>query len=131
MSDELINQRPSNEQGSSQNQNQDLSRRDDASQRGLSSYRGGWLSPFDMMRRFSEDVDRMFGSLGFCSLGWPFETGRSLTSGQGTTGISGWSPSIDITTRGDDLLVSADLPGIKPEDVKIEADNNALILSGE
>ena len=30
------------------------------------------------------------------------------------------SPSVNVFTRGDDLVVSADLPGIKPEDVHVD-----------
>jgi HSP20 family protein len=42
-----------------------------------------------------------------------------------------WTPSVDVNPRGDDLVVSADLPGVKPENVQIECDNNRLIIRGE
>jgi HSP20 family protein len=42
-----------------------------------------------------------------------------------------WTPSVDVTTRGDDLVIEADLPGINPDDVEIEAEGNRLIIRGE
>lgn len=42
-----------------------------------------------------------------------------------------FSPRCDINETGDHFLVSADLPGMKREDIKIEATNNMLTISGE
>src|ERR1043165_3878217 len=124
MSDRMTGQRPSNE--NLNNENRSLAKRDE-SQYGMSRY--GMSSPFELMRRFSEDVDRMFNSLGFGSFsnfGWPFEQ-RQMTPWSGTTGSTGWMPSVDVITKDDDLVVTADLPGVKPEDVHIEADDNNLV----
>jgi HSP20 family protein len=38
---------------------------------------------------------------------------------------------VEVTTRGDDLVLNADLPGVKPEDVRVETDGNNLIIGGE
>ena len=46
-------------------------------------------------------------------------------------GTTTWAPSVDVLTRGDDLVVRADLPGIKPEDVQVETEGNNLIIRGE
>ena len=100
-------------------------------QQGLSrSGYGSTFSPFELMRRFTEDVDRMFGSFGFGNFGWPFETSIQ-PSLQGGTTTGTWYPSVDVVTKGDDLQVLAELPGIKPEDVQVEADENGLIINGE
>jgi HSP20 family protein len=122
------------------NANQDLARRDES--RGLARQGygyGGGSSPFELMRRFSEDVDRLFGSFGFGNLGWPFESadegpfGSSRTLANRGTGAANrsWAPAVDMYTRGDDMVIAADLPGLKPEDVTIEAEGNNLILRGE
>ena len=47
----------------------------------------GWPTPSDWMRRFSEDVDRWFGTWGPREM-WPF-SGRSLT----------WMPDVDVIER--------------------------------
>ncbi len=98
----------------------------------------GWTtSPWDLMKRFSDDVDRIFSSLGFGGRrrgpNWTRPTGsgtQDRTSSRTATG-SAWSPSVDISTRGDDLMVCIDLPGLKPEDVEIETADNQLIVRGE
>ena len=43
----------------------------------------------------------------------------------------GWIPSVDVVRKEDRLVLRADLPGIKPEDVKIEVEDDVLTVSGE
>jgi HSP20 family protein len=42
-----------------------------------------------------------------------------------------WMPAIDVERSNGDLMVRADIPGIKPEEVKIEIADNVLTVSGE
>jgi HSP20 family protein len=42
-----------------------------------------------------------------------------------------WSPAVDIKETNTDLLVDLELPGLKPEDVEITADNGLLTIRGE
>jgi len=42
-----------------------------------------------------------------------------------------WSPRVDVTEFDDRFEVSAELPGMVAEEVKVELDNNILSLSGE
>ena len=95
------------------------------------------VAPLDLMKRFSDDVDRIFSSLGFGgrrrgpSWARPAQgsaQGRSLA--RAASG-SAWSPTVDISTQGDDLLVCVDLPGLKPEEIEIETADNQLIVRGE
>lgn len=65
------------------------------------------------------DVDRMFDSL---LRGWMAPASLSE---------SGWSPSIDISESDSELVVSAEVPGVKPEDIDIEIDDSKLVVSGE
>jgi HSP20 family molecular chaperone IbpA len=44
--------------------------------------------------------------------------------------IRGWNPSVDLYETGDAFILEADLPGVKPEDVKVEAENGDLVLQG-
>lgn len=43
----------------------------------------------------------------------------------------GWTPSVDLVKRDDHLVLRADLPGIKPDEVKIEVEGDVLTVSGE
>jgi HSP20 family protein len=73
-------------------------------------------NPFSLMRRMTEEMDRMFGNLDF--------TGGGQTRGM-------WSPVIEVAERDGQYVVHAELPGLKPEDVKVEVTNDALVIQGE
>ena len=42
-----------------------------------------------------------------------------------------WSPAVDIRENDSDIRVELELPGIKPEDVEITAENGVLTVRGE
>ena len=42
-----------------------------------------------------------------------------------------WNPYVDIAETDDEIMVSAELPGIGKDDVKISLHDNTLILRGE
>lgn len=145
MTDRINEQRASGEsRGNERNRQSDgLIRREPETSRGMTPY-GAASSPWELMERFTEDVDRMFSSMGFGGPGfgmlgrptrrrWPGMRGMLESRGaeQGGRGMAMWTPRVDVTTRGDDLVIEAELPGINPEDVEIEAEGNRLIIRGE
>jgi len=46
-------------------------------------------------------------------------------------GFSAWSPSVDVFERGEDLVVHAELPGLKSDEIDIRVENGNLVLHGE
>lgn len=42
-----------------------------------------------------------------------------------------WSPSVDISETEHEVVVTAELPGVNQEDVKVRVQDNVLTLSGE
>lgn len=42
-----------------------------------------------------------------------------------------WTPAIDVERDNGNLVMHADVPEIKPEEVKIEVQNDILTVSGE
>jgi HSP20 family protein len=42
-----------------------------------------------------------------------------------------WSPSVDIYENKDQIVLEAELPGMRPEDVNISVENNVLTIHGE
>src|SRR5262245_51172917 len=79
------------------------------------------FSPFSMMRRFADEVDRMFEGFG-----WP-GTSRFGPSAS----LEHFSPEVDVFERDGKLVISADLPGMTKDDVKVDVTDDAIILEGE
>jgi HSP20 family protein len=98
---------------------------------------GGGSSPFSLMRRMAEDMDRIFEDFGFAGPSFSLAPLLSSGYGQGLGGSSsslartGWMPQIETMRRGDELVVRADLPGLRKEDVHVEVDDGILTISGE
>src|SRR5215212_52723 len=89
---------------------------------GLSPFRrgrggGGFWDPLSEVNRMFDDV---FGSLSRRPGGR--QTGAELTE---------WAPAVDVLQRDGDLVVRAELPGVRPEDVDITLQNQVLTISGE
>ena len=76
------------------------------------------------MRRFMEDMERVFDDVGF-GLGW-----KVPTIGE-RWGEAIWTPKIDALEKNGQLIVRADLPGLTKEDVKVEVTEEGLKLEGE
>lgn len=81
-------------------------------------------SPFTLMRRMSDEMDRMFAT----ALSGAGTAGTSSGAG---AGIATWAPAIEVKERNNQLEISADLPGMTKDDVKVEVTNDAVILQGE
>jgi HSP20 family protein len=47
------------------------------------------------------------------------------------TGNNGWEPDVDILETKDDFVISAELPGLKRENVSLTLENDILTLKGE
>lgn len=77
-------------------------------------------SPFQMMRRMQEEMDRAFGSF----FGQP--GGESNLPAR-----SGWAPSIDVHETDNDIVVKADIPGVEPEDLEVYCTEDGVVLRGE
>ena len=45
--------------------------------------------------------------------------------------VADWTPRVDTFTKGDNLVVRADLPGVDPKEVDIALEGNILTVSGE
>jgi HSP20 family protein len=85
--------------------------------------------PFSLMRRFSEDMDRLFSDFFGSSMSrWGDLPGRGFSRGLTE---SGYWPEIEVHQTGNKLVIKADVPGLKKEDVSVEVRDNELCISGE
>ncbi len=83
------------------------------------------LSPVRRVASFRDEVDNLF-NLAFGRLTGPAaEPDRSLQF------LEGWFPAVDVYEDKDNLLVRAELPGMKKEDIDISLHEGFLTLSGE
>jgi len=81
-------------------------------------------TPFEFMRRFGEEMDKLFGDFDFGRNWLPPAIARS--NGPGL-----WAPEIEMFEQDGELIVRADLPGLTRDDVNVEIDNDAITIEGE
>ena len=75
--------------------------------------------PFRDLRGLQDEMNRLFSST--------FSRGGSDEQMFG----GAWTPSVDIYENKDNIVLEAELPGMKPEDVEISIENNVLTIHGE
>lgn len=83
--------------------------------------------PFFSPGRFEQAVDRMFQDFWKgprFSFGWPEELRRN-----GEFGLS--VPAVEIYDEKDDIVIKAELPGMKKEDLEINLAGEILTIKGE
>jgi HSP20 family protein len=83
----------------------------------LGRYRGrGFYDPLSEMNRL---FNQMFGGV------------ARRTGEEQRTQDAGWAPAIDVIQEDEDLVVRAEIPGAKPEDVDVTIHNGILTISGK
>ena len=85
------------------------------------------FGPFSMMRRLSEDIDRMFENFGMGRGFFPtdfWQGGREAM-------MAAWSPRIEMSEENGKVRISADLPGVRREDLDVEVTDDAVTIEGE
>ena len=75
--------------------------------------------PFRELRSLQDDMTRLFTGVVPASF-----NREEMTSGA-------WSPNVDIFDDKENLIIEAELPGMKREDFDISIENNVLTLRGE
>jgi len=77
----------------------------------FSRFFGG--EPFGLLRELNDEMDRAFR--GFAP----------------RAQLEPWAPAVDVQHCNGDIMVTAELPGLKKEDIKVELTEDALIIQGE
>jgi HSP20 family molecular chaperone IbpA len=81
-----------------------------------------WDDPFGRMRMLTEEFDRFAES---------FMGSRNF--GGRAAGDMGnlWRPQIEVARRGDEIVISTDLPGTRKEDVHVNIEDDRIVIEGE
>jgi HSP20 family protein len=87
--------------------------------------------PFGMLERFANEMDRVLDEFGFGRTLIGPRPRRSWFGMPVEAGLQAWTPDIGVYQRNDQLVVHADLPGMKKDDVNIEVRDKDLSISGE
>lgn len=87
------------------------------------------VTPFDFMRRFTEDMEKLFKD--FQGFGFPSLFGKEFSPFLKEFEDVDWVPKVEILRHNGDFTVRAELPGLTKDDIKVEITDNALTLSGE
>ncbi|WP_273844404.1 Hsp20/alpha crystallin family protein [Rubrobacter calidifluminis] len=83
----------------------------------LSPFGGGGF--YDLRSEMNRLFDEMFE-------GFP-----RVFGGQRAASSGGWVPVLDVYNRDGDMVIKAELPGVRREDVDITVENGVLTISGE
>jgi HSP20 family protein len=85
------------------------------------------MSPFRRGRGFYDlhsEMNRLFDETYGGLSRWPGGQQRPQQ-------LTEWAPAVDVLQREGDLVVRAELPGVRPEDVDITLENRVLTIRGE
>lgn len=51
--------------------------------------------------------------------------------GEGETATRRWAPPVDIAERKDAYVITAEVPGVEPEEIQVSLEDGALTIAGE
>ena len=77
--------------------------------------------PFNTLSKLQQDVNRAFQS----RLS-PFDNEDASS-----VATSSWTPAVDIEEQTDKFVITADVPGVSPDDIEVTMDNGILTIKGE
>jgi len=83
------------------------------------------MRPFSLVR---DDLNRLFYEMDrdfFSPLSLPM-----LERG-GEDLINFWSPAVDVIDEDNEVIVKACIPGMKPDEMEVDVENNMLVIRGE
>ncbi len=74
--------------------------------------------PLNAMRQIRDEMNRAFGN--------------ALPASEGSARITrAWTPAVDIRENGNGFVISADLPGVEPDDIEVTMEGGTLTIRGD
>ena len=77
--------------------------------------------PWGSLSKLHDDVNRVFQS----------RLGNLEQADGSSAATSHWTPAVDIEEQTDRFVITADVPGVAPEDIEITMENGVLTIQGE
>ena len=74
------------------------------------------MAPFSLFRRMADELDRAL---------------QPLASEEEVNQVIAWTPTVEISERDGKFNILAELPGLSPNEVRVEAEDDALVIQGE
>ena len=87
------------------------------------------VNPFQMMRRFTKDMERLFED--FQGFGFPNFFKTDFRPFRMEFDNFEWVPQIEVLHNDGQFMVRADLPGLTKDDVQVELTDELMTISGE
>jgi len=75
-------------------------------------------NPFRELARIEQELNKVFNEF--------LPAGRTET-----VQIQAWNPRVDVYEKDDKLIVEAEIPGAKKEDIEVKIKDNAIVVKGE
>lgn len=85
--------------------------------------------PFELFDTLEDEMARFWRTprrIGPWTLGWPMRR-----PGQPGQTLAPWAPRIDVFEKNGNLVVKAEIPGVKKEDIQVTLEGNDLAIRGE
>jgi len=86
-------------------------------------------NPFQMMRRFTKDMERLFENFG--GFNFPNFYEEDFAPFRMEFDRVAWTPQIEVLQNNGHFTVKTDLPGLSKDDVRVEVTDDFLTISGE
>ena len=80
----------------------------------------------DLFETFQDEMARLWSQTWPFS-SWPVACGTAATTG----GAALWTPRVDVFEKNGDLVVKAELPGARKEDIEVTLDQGDLVIRGQ
>ncbi|RMA93020.1 Hsp20/alpha crystallin family protein [Hydrogenothermus marinus] len=77
---------------------------------------GGW-NPFRELARIENELNRLFTDV--------FPAQKDISE------VQVWAPRVDIYEKDNNIVVEAEIPGAKKEDIEVKIKENNLVIRGE
>ncbi len=83
-----------------------------------------WGEPLSLMRKMSEEMDHLVGKL-------IVRPSQLLGATQAAAPSGAWTPAVEVARSADKVVICAELPGVRRDDVRVEIKKDSVTIEGE